>query len=278
MQEERPLEEPTQDDLTFKPPEEGEVEEEVLAEETPVPTAEEPAAEEVDEAPELPEKHSEKVQKRINKAIRAQREAERRADYAEGRLAELGKKPSEETGTTPQPKEEDFDQYDDYIIALTDWRTDQKREQWRVEDERKIEEARLTDSQRSYDEKMRKGYEKYEDFHEVVFAPTNPINHVMADIIEGSDMPHEVAYYLGGHVAECAAISRMPATQAARSIGAIEEKLRVALANQPQPKLKSDAPTPIKPLGGSEVVTKDPEKMTQEEYNRWRQEGMSSRR
>lgn len=235
----------------------------------------------VDAAPELPEKYSERVQKRINKEVAKRHEAESRAAFAEGRLAEVEKKPPPPErpieGTEAKPKEEDFENYDDYVIALTDWRTDQKREVWRQEDERKAEEARLTDSQRSYDEKMRAGYEKYEDFHEKVFAPTNPINHVMADIIEGSDIPHEVAYYLGSHIAECAAISRMPTTQAARSIGAIEEKLRAALPASPQPKLKSGAPEPIKPVGGSEVVTKDPEKMTQEEYNRYREEQRNRR-
>ena len=120
---------------------------------------------------------------------------------------------------------------------------------------------------------MDEGRERYEDFDEVALAPTNPINAVMADIIQGSEAPADIAYYLGSHLQEATAISRMTAIQAAREIGKIEEKLVAALKVNPKSNV-SKAPPPIKPVTGpGEVVTKDPNKMSMEEYRRAREEG-----
>jgi hypothetical protein len=66
----------------------------------------------------------------------------------------------------------------------------------------------------------------------------------------------------------------MSKTQAARAIGKIEAKVATQLATPPTPRKKvSNAPPPVKPTGSNNVVTKDPEKMTQSEYEQWRAQG-----
>lgn len=264
--------------------------EETTPEEAPVAT-EEPITSEVvtppgtppepDEPPEIPSEYSEKVQRRIDKLTKNYREAEREAAYWKGK-AEAGEKPAGTpaptvTPATAKPREEDFDVYNDYIEALTDWKAEQTKAEWDAEQQRKREEDDLSATQQSFQEKMQVGYEKYDDFHEVAFSTSNPINAIMFDAIAGSEIPADIAYYLGSHIHECTNISRMPAIQAARAIGAIEEKLRVAEATNPPPKAKNPKPPPepITPVGGGgpAIVTKDPDKMTNEEYRAARERG-----
>jgi hypothetical protein len=57
--------------------------------------------------------------------------------------------------------------------------------------------------------------------------------------------------------------------QAAKAIARIEAQIAGASPPANQPKIPS-APPPITPVGGSNVVTKDPDKMSQKEYEKWR--------
>jgi hypothetical protein len=267
-----PVETPTEEDLTFKAPEE-EPEAEVIATEEAAVEGEE----QVDEVPEVPDDYRSKAEKRIGKAVKRQREAEERAARLEGRLEEIEKQREEKElpGTPPKPKEEDFDNYDDYILALTDWRTDQKKAEWIEEAEKRILEREEGTSQESFNEKMREASERYDNFDDVVSDPAAPINTLMADIIRSSDMPGDVAYYLCTHRQEATAIYHMrDAGKIGRELGKIEAKILAAQGEKPKPPTPNPAPS-VGPVGGSgsAVITKDPDKMTNEEYRKAREEG-----
>ena len=256
----------------------------VETEETPeaeVTSTEEAAVEtpeeEVEETPEIPEEYGEKVRKRINKAVRRQREAEEQAAYYRGRLETLEKEreTKELSGASPRPKAEDYDDYDEYVEALADWKVEQRKDKWIAEAEERILSKQTPDSQEDFQAKMRDASERYEDFDEVVRDPAAPINSIMADIIRASDMPGDLAYYLCTHRQEAMPLYNMrDAAKIGIALGKIEAKIQAAQEASPKPK-PSKAPPPINPVGGGggDIITKDPAKMSMDEYIRARQEG-----
>jgi len=269
-------------------------------EETPEGTeesepAKEAAPEEVEEHPVVSKEELEKEIAELQEKARQAREkwehwrdAQRqaRAAYFQGREVEppVGEQPPPSRGQVPSvqpPKEEDFDDYNDYIDKLTDYKVDLKMAEYdRVMEARAANQAHAQKRQ-GLIEKLEAGREKYNDFDEVVHDPIVPITEAMVDILAETEYPAEIAYYLGKNLSQATQISRMPPIQAAKQIGIIEakiaadEKAKPSGSALPKPtvvKKTTSAPAPIKPVkpGGAEVVTKDPSKMTNEEYRAWR--------
>ena len=104
---------------------------------------------------------------------------------------------------------------------------------------------------------------------------TKPMLKIMRD--SEFEHPEAVAYYLGKNPADAVEISRMSPIQATRALTRIEVKATAELKANPvaKPKTKkvSGAPPPVKPTGSGSMVSKDPEKMSQREYEKWRAEG-----
>ena len=128
------------------------------------------------------------------------------------------------------------------------------------------------------------GESKYEDFEEVVGDPRLPITTQMLNIMRDLNNPEDVAYYLGRNPHETIKISQMTPVRIARELTQIEVKLAQASVespeippNQPEkpkPHVTTKAPPPVRPIkGGVEQVEKDPDKMTPEEYRKWRERG-----
>ena len=123
--------------------------------------------------------------------------------------------------------------------------------------------------------KLQEGYQKYEDFEEVAFdRSATHITPMIVDILTDLDHPADVAYYLSKNRVEGVAISRMTPFQAARALARIEIKV----AEQPPPpkppsRKQPGAPPPIAPIagGGAGTQYENPEKMSQKEYNAWRE-------
>ena len=180
-------------------------------------------------------------------------------------------KPSEK----PRPKEEDFEKYDEYIDAVTDWKVDRKLEAQDKETKEKEVDGRTAEAEKEFKGKLDEAREKYTDFDEVAMGVNVPISQSMVQILHETENPGDIAYYLGQNLKECAAISHMTPFQAAKAIGKIEAEVKTELEKNPSLVVKPEkkvtkAPAPIKPIGSREVVTKDPEKMTQAEYEAWR--------
>lgn len=110
--------------------------------------------------------------------------------------------------------------------------------------------------------------ERYADFDAVTKSPTLQISEPMAEIVLGLDKSADVYYELGKDPTRAAQIAQMPPLQAAVEIGRIEAGLA-----KPKPITTSQAPTPITPVRGAGVVSKDPSKMSTAEYRKWRESG-----
>ena len=199
--------------------------------------------------------------------------AEARADYFRGREGPPQEPvPSPSIGSEPKPS--DFEDYDKFVVALTDHRVKLARVQWEQDIQKKTQEQSQKERAENLQSKLQEGFSKYPDFEEVAFDRTaSHITPMVVDILAECDHPADVAYYLAKNRVEGVAISRMTPIKAAREIAKIEAKLAVAPAPSPRRETKptTGAPPPINPLaGGTGGIIKDPEKMTQKEYEAWR--------
>ncbi|MFA5377102.1 MAG: hypothetical protein WC455_15230 [Dehalococcoidia bacterium] len=237
---------------------------------------------ETDDQPQVtPEKlaaENEELRKRLEKS-------EARSGYwqrkAEKQAAEA-KQPMEQPAPN-RPKPEDFKSDEEYLEALTDYKVEAKL---REQDTKRAEAAKAQDVQglQSWTSAMMaEGVSQFSDFEEIVTDPIVPLTQGILQAVRGAkDIPHaEIIYYLGKNIRETAKISRLGPEAMNREIGAIADRIAAdkAKAEEPQPEPRpqkriSNAPPPINPVrGASTGVMKDPEKMSHEEFRKWRRKG-----
>lgn len=216
------------------------------------------------------------IQKRFDKLTRDRDAAVQRAAFLEGeKSARTPETPEVDQVTTAEkPKEENFDTYEEFNEMLMDWKVDQKVAAY----EQKSAKAKIADTQRNAEvalkTKLDKGLEKWDDYLETITSPLFPASEILKEALMVCDEPDEVAYFLGKNTEKAVMISNMTPVAAAREIGKIEAEVIRAKKDNPTPrKTITKAPTPIVPVGASEIVEKNPEKMSNEEYRAARREG-----
>ena len=167
------------------------------------------------------------------------------------------------------PKLEQYQSIEEYLDALADFKAAQKAD--KVFKER--EAAERQSRQQSEQAKLHEGYTKqteqarqaYEDFDDVVQDPDLPISQAMAEAIMRSSNGADVAYYLGKNPDQAARIASLDPFSAAVEIGRI-----AATVVRPQPRKTSNAPPPIQPVGSRATPVTDPDKMSTDEWLKWR--------
>ncbi|MCC7570619.1 hypothetical protein KO465_04685 [Candidatus Micrarchaeota archaeon] len=229
------------------------------------------------------------VQKRINQAIKAQRNAERERDYERSlranettRLKEEIKKLKAQIPAAPEPKRDSFEDDDEYIEAITKWRVDERLKEMANEIEKEDANEQTYTGNEPIEKLLAYGEGTYEDFETVVCSEDLNISQGVADIVLDldQDVAVEILYYLGKNPPEAKRISNLNSLQIAREIG----KLEAALAKEIDDKSTdtedtTDAskavetkpkPAPIKPVRVTQESNAKPESMSFEEYRKWR--------
>lgn len=224
------------------------------------------------------------VQKRIDKAVRAQRDAERRADEAERKLREgQGSRPGDEQPPNngqpgaknapsaaeakpkPRPEAKDFDTYDAYMVDLTRWTIAQEREadaQKRAQDTRQAADSAAV---RSHVERVEAAKKKPEmaDFDEVIAdAKDLPISRGMHDAIVTSEKGPEIAYQLAKNPDEARRIAALSPVRQIAELGKIEAAIEAKAsadqsADKKPPAEKKPLPKPAANVGGGSGAPKE---------------------
>jgi hypothetical protein len=217
-----------------------------------------PAAEKVVDKTFTQAELDEIVQKRINKFERKMERQRIEAETREKVRVEQQAKPVE---APDKPNAEDFTDYDQYIEALTDWKTDQKFAQREAEQARKqAEKSQQTEAERTNErqnELLENGERKYDDFEDVVKSDKTVYSRAAYLSILESDQSADIVYHLAKNPDEAKRISELPAYAQAKEIGKLEDKL----LQKPKPK-PSNAPEPITPIEGSKSFQKKLEDMS----------------
>ena len=205
--------------------------------------------------------------------------AQARADYFKSRQENVPYTPPpavSQPGEPKAPSQEDFDDYkkyqdahSKYVQDLVDYRTTQKIRSWEADLTQRSAQVQYQQKMTGLQERINSGFEKYPDFEEVALAETVPISNLVMDVLSECESPEDVAYYLGKNRAEAIQISRMTPIAAARAISRIEMTLKQnPFPTTPGNPLRrvTNAPPPPKPLGSTNSVGKDLEKMSQREF------------
>lgn len=277
-----------------QPPEEKPAaqEEKPAAEETAEkPTAEKPAAEKpTAEKPEGEQAAAEGggFTKRINKltaknyalgnenqTLKEQNdELKKRLDAIEQKVA--SKAAPEQAQPDPKPVVGQYEKYEDYVDALTDWKIREARKTLQADTAASIKQQQEQQTQQTEQERLRTVYDSYnrrvsetrgriDDFDEVVGAATDvQIPEAAEHAILEADNGPDIVYYLAAHPDVAKQMSTMSPIKAAAFIGKLSAKLEVngtqAATEEKPAKAKpvSAAPAPIKPVSSGSAKTEVP--------------------
>lgn len=218
-----------------------------------------------------------RFQKRIDRLTKRAAEAERRAEEAERRANELEQKSKPApAATADEPDPADFDDYDEYLTAFTDWKAASKakpsskeaakepKPKAKPDDKAPADDQEFADALEDVQEAFEDWRKKHDDFDEVVTHPDVQITRDMVLAMAESDDPGGIAYHLGKNREEAARIAALSPIAQAREIGKIEATLA---APKPAPTKKTtQAPDPIDPVRGASSASKEPADMSFKEY------------
>jgi hypothetical protein len=184
-----------------------------------------------------------------------------------------------EAPAEPQaPSVEQFDDYDQYVGAVAQYnaqmalREENKRIQAEQAEQQK--QQQMAQIAQNYQQKESEARSEFEDYDEVVRNPNLPINTVMAQVIQRSDVGPQVAYYLGKNPQVADQISKLSPLDAVKQLAVIETNLSKEPDVAPPPKPVE----PVSTLGSGEQTKIDPEKMTMDQWLEWRNKNAKSRR
>ena len=166
--------------------------------------------------------------------------------------------PQQQNGHQPQqapdgrPSQEQFETYEAYVDALTDYKVDQRlkteREKYAAWMQQQQEEQALAGFQQrsaEYNSKVAPDY--FETMRSVEHIPVS--HYLKAELFE-SEMGTAVAYELAKHPEELARITRLAdRARVAREIGRIEARLQSRETPETPRIMPSKAPAPIRPVG-----------------------------
>lgn len=203
------------------------------------------------------------VQKRISKLVQQREEERRRAQELEERLKRLE---AEREAPKPQaaPTQDDFDSYDDYLVAKA-------KHEFALEQKAKAEQDAIAAKEREAQEKQKQVSQQwgervadamgvYQDFEEVAFSDY-PLTPEMTRFIALHEKGADIAYYLGSHPDEAARLTELDPLIASAQLGVLAEKLE-----RPKPKKATSAPDPVEPVGSTNGPEKPLGDLSYEEY------------
>jgi hypothetical protein len=181
--------------------------------------------------------------KRVDRLTRRAKEAE--AEIARLRGEKGEPKPKTESKPEGKPKLENFDNYEDWVEALTDYKADQRINASKAETEKAKAET-------DFLKRFNAGRKSFKDWDDVVTNDVD-ITAAMQNAIKESDIPAEIIYWLGQNPDEAERIFDLPAGKQALAIGKIEAKLEGKKSDRSgnNERRSSNAPEPIKPTTSS---------------------------
>ena len=213
------------------------------------------------------------LQKRIAKVSRqAERDAVSREQRIQAEVAErIARQAPQPVAPSGEPKPAQFQDYESYIAALTDFKVEQRMSGFRQESEAQQQARAQREQAETVQQKFSAASKKYDDFNEVALADDVPISKPMAAAISESDLGGELAYYLGSHIDEADRISRLSPVHQIRELMKLETKLSA-------PPTATKAPPPIVPSSGKATVKKDTFELPWKEFVAQRQKETGKRR
>lgn len=243
-----------------------------------------PSDEDAEDEAEKPKRRS-RAEERINALTREKYEAQKQAEAYQQRVQEYESylRQQQEQQFSPQsqfPQLADYD-YDEqkYAQAVQNWNRGQltayQQQQENLSKQQQAEAMKQREA--AYiAQKVQEGVAKYPDFQQKVFDPSLPpligVNRDAYQAVIESDSAVDIAYYLANNPQEVYAFASMSPVQAIKKVAQIEAQL----ASKP---IKSHSlPKPPSKVSGNSESVKDPEKMSVDDWLKWRNNQIQSKR
>jgi len=240
-----------------------------------------PDVAEESEAPETQDKPKGGFQRRIAELVEQRNEERRAREATERRLDQLVEmmtqrpEPKVEPQVPPTLEQHGYDEQK-YQTALLDYAKAEARKE--AHEAIKAERAREQAEGRQQTFKTREAefVKSAPDYQSVVYDPSAPISQVMAEVIAESDVGPQLAYHLAKNREVAQAIYKLPPMAAARELGRLEAKL-----NQPKaeaPRTTNAPPPPPKVEAVESDVERDPDKLSMNDWLKWREKQLKRNR
>lgn len=234
-------------------------------------------------------RRSKPIQPRINELVRKQREAERDAAYwrgvAQGKTPNAPPSPASPPAQTSKPVKESFQSYDEFVEALSEWKADIKVQAALSDVNSRIEKRESQQSAAQIQENRSKNWkaraeatrEILTDFDEVLGAAEgSKIEAHTAELLEDSPHGPAIAYKLAKDPELLDKLNKLSPTAAAKEFGKMEAVFdghpNTKPASSTSSPNASKAPKPPTTVGARSSTTKDPAKMSMDEYVAWRKQ------
>lgn len=232
-----------------KAPEPPKVEAQDKADQAPAAAPEGEKPEEQETPEQAAKRQGRRFERRLDKAYRKAAEAEARAKLLEEELTKVRQPQAAADDAAPRLEQFDYDP-EKYAAAKAEHEKKKAQKEWETGQRVSAAKERQAKLVSSWEEKVDKAADKYDDFHTVVgeLQPTNPL--VTAIMAADPD----VAYHLGRNPKEADRITALDPIEQILEIGRLEAKLK---ATPEKPKAPSKAPEPIKPLSGAGSTATD---------------------
>ncbi len=236
---------------------------------------------EYQEKPDQKHKSNKGYQKRIDKLTREKYEREARVAELERKLQEISQQQAQPAVQQTQqrvegkPRLDQFQNYNDYVEALADWKFEQRQIQAQAEAAQRAQmeaaqrqQEELREKVESYKERVASTVEKYADWDEVTKKNVIVPEAASMAIIESENGP-DVTYYLGKHPEVIEELHDLTPVQQISRIAAISYEI----AHPGSRRVQTKAPAPVQPVGGSSQGTTMPPEPTYKDYrNKWLRE------
>ncbi len=203
-------------------------------------------------------------QERVNEITRARREAERERDYWREQAQHRPQAaPSQQHNGEAPPSIEHYQDVGQWSQAMTEYAVTQAEA--RVEARFRGQDQQRSTQQLSdrFDERSRAYEAVNPGFNDRLNELTSNVqfSYPVVEAIGMSDHGPAIADYLSRHLDEADSIARLPPHLAALQLGRIEAKVSTI-----KPKPVSKAPNPAPTLGGGAAASRDPERLSIDDW------------
>jgi len=230
------------------------------------------------------------TQRRIEKLVKQRAAAESEREYwrQEALRAQAGNQPpvpEAKVMAEGRPTANDFETHEDYIVALAEWKADEKISAARASDRQEQLKTENDSKTTAFKEKVKEFRKTRDDFEDVI-ADVDDIAMPLAvsQAVLESDNGPELMYELAKDREEYERICSLPSLAAARAIGRFEAKLSFATEEKiiaTKQKQTTKAPAPARPISASTANGKKTirdDNISQAEYESLRNEQDRRRR
>jgi len=221
--------------------------------------AENPVVEEEKPAKTYSQEEVDKIVKKAKSNTRHLTRKETEADLYR-RMADQRQEPAIQPtpAADAAPRREDFDDYETYIDARTEFKT---RQTIRAERSDQTQQQLQTDRVSKHQQNQIKARAELPDFDDVVDSAEIPVSAAMVEAILDSELSAKLQYHLAKNPQEVERISRLSPASQIKAIGKIEDTLAT-----PETSQMSKAPAPITPIGSGSAAPKALEKLGMDEF------------